>query len=61
MNANEYRKWIEAGLKDYGDAPWFFIRELAQNSRDAGAGTILRACFGFILFPTRLCDYSLTG
>ena len=40
MNANEYRKWIEAGLKDYGDDPWFFIRELAQNSRDAGAGTI---------------------
>ncbi len=40
MNANEYRKWIEAGLKDYGDDPWFFIRELAQNSRDAGARTI---------------------
>lgn len=40
MNANEYRKWIEAGLKDYGNDPWFFIRELAQNSRDAGAKTI---------------------
>ncbi|MDQ1350103.1 MAG: TGc protein, partial [Acidobacteriota bacterium] len=40
MNANEYRKWIEAGLKDYGDDPWFFIRELAQNSRDAGARII---------------------
>ncbi|MCU0287003.1 MAG: ATP-binding protein, partial [Acidobacteria bacterium] len=40
MNANEYRKWIEAGLKDYGNDPWFFIRELAQNSRDAGAQKI---------------------
>lgn len=40
MNTSEYRKWIEAGLRDYGKDPWFFIRELAQNSRDAGAGTI---------------------
>ncbi len=40
MTTNEYRKWIEAGYKDYGKDPWFFLRELAQNSRDAGARTI---------------------
>ena len=31
---------IEAGYRNYGTDPWFFIRELAQNSRDAGAQTI---------------------
>lgn len=40
MKAREYRKWIEAGYKNYGEDPWFFIRELAQNSRDAGASNI---------------------
>ena len=42
MNAQGYdfRKWIEAGYKNYGKDPWFFIRELAQNSRDAGASSI---------------------
>ena len=37
---HDFRKWIEAGYKDYGKDPWFFIRELAQNSRDAGAAFI---------------------
>lgn len=40
MTTAEFRKWIEAGLKDYGTDPWFFLRELAQNSRDAGAKII---------------------
>jgi hypothetical protein len=40
MKGIEFRKWIEAGFKDYGKEPWYFIRELAQNSRDAGAHTI---------------------
>ena len=40
MKGIEFRKWIEAGFKDYGKEPWYFIRELAQNSRDAGANTI---------------------
>jgi hypothetical protein len=40
MNGYEFRKWIEAGYKNYGKDPWFFIRELAQNSRDAGAASI---------------------
>jgi hypothetical protein len=34
------RQWIEAGYRNYGSDPWFFIRELAQNSRDAGAAII---------------------
>lgn len=40
MKSHEIRQWIEAGYRDYGEDPWFFIRELAQNSRDAGAHTI---------------------
>jgi hypothetical protein len=40
MSGHEFRKWIEAGYKNYGEDPWFFIRELAQNSRDAGAASI---------------------
>lgn len=40
MTGIEFRKWIEAGYSNYGRDPWFFIRELAQNSRDAGAKTI---------------------
>jgi len=36
----DFRKWIEAGFKNYGKDPWFFIRELAQNSRDAKASEI---------------------
>lgn len=40
MKTGEYRKWIEAGYKNYGTDPWFFLRELAQNSRDAGASII---------------------
>jgi hypothetical protein len=39
-HGHDFRKWIEAGYKDYGKDPWFFIRELAQNSRDAGAAFI---------------------
>ena len=48
MNAqgHDFRKWIEAGYKDYGKDPWFFIRELAQNSRDAGA-TFIRVKIGY--------------
>lgn len=40
MKNQDFRRWIEAGYRDYGEDPWFFIRELAQNSRDAGARTI---------------------
>lgn len=31
---------IRESYKDYGDDPWIFLRELAQNSRDSGAGEI---------------------
>ncbi|HNX96878.1 MAG TPA: ATP-binding protein [Candidatus Aminicenantes bacterium] len=33
----DFRHWAEWGSSFYGDDPWFFLRELAQNSRDAGA------------------------
>jgi len=36
----EFRRWVEAGFRHYGEDPWFFLRELAQNSRDAGAAQI---------------------
>jgi transglutaminase-like putative cysteine protease len=38
---SQFRKWAEHGCRQYGSDPWFFIRELAQNSRDAGARAIL--------------------
>lgn len=37
---NQYRHWIETAFRDYGGNPWVFLRELAQNSRDAEARTI---------------------
>jgi len=40
MSGHDYRRWIESGYRDYGTDTWFFIRELAQNSRDAGAHAI---------------------
>lgn len=40
MDGNEFRQWVEAGFRDYSADPWFFLRELAQNSRDAGAAAI---------------------
>ncbi len=40
MDGREFRKWVESGFQDYGRDPWFFTRELAQNSRDAGATAI---------------------
>ena len=40
MRREDFRKWAEHGCRQYGEDPWFFIRELAQNSRDAGAALI---------------------
>ena len=40
MKAAEFLKWAQQGCKIYGDDPWFFLRELAQNSRDANADHI---------------------
>ncbi len=37
MRGIDFRQWAEWGSSFYGDDPWFFLRELAQNSRDAGA------------------------
>ena len=40
MLGSEFRGLAEAVTRTYGDDPWFFLRELAQNSRDAGARSI---------------------
>lgn len=40
MLGKEFRGLAETVTRTYGDNPWFFLRELAQNSRDAGAGNI---------------------
>jgi len=36
----EIKRWIQDGFRAYGPDPWLFLRELAQNSRDAGARKI---------------------
>ncbi len=36
----QYHRWIAAAFRDYGKDPWIFLRELAQNSRDAHANLI---------------------
>lgn len=40
MRGGEFRGLAEAVTRAYGDDPWFFLRELAQNSRDAGARAV---------------------
>ena len=40
MLGKEFRSLAEAVTHTYGSDPWFFLRELAQNSRDAGAKNI---------------------
>lgn len=40
MQGSEFRGLAEAVTRTYGDNPWYFLRELAQNSRDAGARAI---------------------
>ena len=40
MQGSDFRGLAEAVTRTYGDDPWFFLRELAQNSRDAGARAI---------------------
>jgi len=40
MQGSEFRGLAEAVTRTYGDDPWYFLRELAQNSRDAGARAI---------------------
>ncbi len=37
-------RWVEASHLEYGGDPWCFIRELAQNSRDADATRIDVSC-----------------
>ncbi len=39
-NIKNFNFWLEAILKDYAREPFCFLRELAQNSRDADASII---------------------
>ena len=47
MDGKKFRKIIESGTEDYGSDVWFFLRELAQNSRDADADQI-RVSTGYL-------------
>lgn len=40
MSGTDFKRSAELGCRVYGDDPWFFLRELSQNSRDAGATRI---------------------
>lgn len=40
MLREEFRRWAKHGCRLYGNDPWFFLRELAQNSRDADSSEI---------------------
>ncbi|MBN1196482.1 MAG: ATP-binding protein [Candidatus Aminicenantes bacterium] len=40
LPAAEILRWIRDGFREYGPDRWLFLRELAQNSRDAGADKI---------------------
>jgi len=40
MKSKDFLGFIQKSLKDYSEDPWIFLRELAQNSRDAGATKI---------------------
>jgi len=40
MLGKEFRGLAETVTRTYSNDPWFFLRELAQNSRDAGARNI---------------------
>ncbi len=40
LSSDDIRRWIQDGFREYGPDPWLFLRELAQNSRDAGARRI---------------------
>ena len=40
MKGTDFKRWATRGCRIYGEDPWFFIRELAQNARDAGADRV---------------------
>jgi transglutaminase-like putative cysteine protease len=40
MKGIEFKRLAEEGGRVYGDSDWYFLRELAQNARDAGATRI---------------------
>ena len=40
MLGRDFKRWAAHGVRNYGNDPWHFLRELVQNARDAGAGAI---------------------
>lgn len=40
MKGGDFRRWALRGCSIYGEDQWFFLRELAQNARDAGAHNV---------------------
>jgi len=47
MERSFFLEKIRESYRNYGDDPWIFLRELAQNSRDSGAGEIRIDVGGF--------------
>lgn len=40
MKGGDFKRWALRGCRIYGEDQWFFLRELAQNARDAGARNV---------------------
>jgi hypothetical protein len=40
MKGGDFKRWALRGCRIYGEDRWFFLRELAQNARDAGARNV---------------------
>ncbi len=40
MKGGDFKRWALRGCRIYGEDDWFFLRELAQNARDAGARNV---------------------
>ncbi len=60
MDGEKFRKIIQSGTGDYGSEIWFFLRELAQNSRDADADYI-RVTTGYLNNDTEFIRFEDNG
>lgn len=60
MDGEKFRKIIQSGTGDYGSEIWFFLRELAQNSRDADANYI-RVTTGYLNNDTEFIRFEDNG
>jgi len=60
MDGERFREVIREGTEHYGGDDWFFLRELAQNSRDADASGI-RIIAGYIGDNTEFIRFEDNG